>query len=160
TTHQGPGCPAAGRHRGPRNRVDAGPHLDRHPHPRTPTEEPGRRIAALPRLRDHPPRRAVVLMADKTSRQHRNQRNNPYLIEDLAVRLHRSAAGVAWRWRTELATLITGATATAALAHIMTLMWAGVVLGTAAAGLLAIPHSRRFVTRRCWCVLARHRIQK
>jgi hypothetical protein len=101
------------------------------------------------------------MMADKTSRHHRNQRNNnPYLIEDLAVRLHRSAAGVAWRWRTELATVTAGAITTAGLAQAATLTWAGVILGTAAAGLLAIPHSRRFVTRRCWCVLARHRIQK
>jgi hypothetical protein len=39
-------------------------------------------------------------------------------------------------------------------------MWAGVILSTAVLGLLVIPHSRRFITRRCWCVLARHRIQK
>jgi hypothetical protein len=100
------------------------------------------------------------MMTDKASRHHRNQRNNPYLIEDLAVRLHRSAAGVAWRWRTELTVLTTGAIATAALAHAVTLTWAGVILGAALAGLLAIPPSRRFVARRCWCVLARHRIQK
>jgi hypothetical protein len=100
------------------------------------------------------------MMADKTSRHHRNQRNNSYLIEDLAVRLHRSAAGVAWRWRTELTTLTTGAIATAGLAHVVTLTWAGITLGAALAGLLAIPPSRRFITRRCWCVLARHRIQK
>ena len=32
----------------------------------------------------------------------RNQRNNPYLIEGWAVDFHRSKAGIAWRWRTEL----------------------------------------------------------
>ena len=94
------------------------------------------------------------------NRNHRSQRNNPYLIDDLAVRLHRSAAGVTWRWRTELATLTTLTVTTAALAHTVTLTWAGVILGTAVAGLLALPHSRRFVVRRFWCVLARHRIQK
>ena len=32
----------------------------------------------------------------------RNDRNNPYLIEGLMVDFHRSKAGIAWRWRTEL----------------------------------------------------------
>jgi hypothetical protein len=100
------------------------------------------------------------MMADKAIRNHRYQRNNPYLIDDLAVRLHRSAVGVAWRWRTELATFTAGTAATTALAHAVTLTWAGIILGSAVLALLAIPHSRRFVTRRCCCVLARHRIQK
>jgi len=99
------------------------------------------------------------MMPDIT-RNHRNQRNNPYVIDDLAVRLHRSAAGVTWRWRTELATLTAGTAATAALTHAVTLTWAGIILGSGVLALLAIPPSRRFVTRRCWCVLARHRIQK
>jgi hypothetical protein len=100
------------------------------------------------------------MMADKANRNHRYQRNNPYLIDDLAVRLHRSTAGVTWRWRTELATLTAATIATAALAHAVTLTWAGVIIGAAVSMLLVIPHSRRFVARRCWCVLARHRIQK
>ena len=29
-----------------------------------------------------------------------------------------------------------------------------------AAVVLAVPHSRRFITRRFWCVLARHRLQR
>jgi hypothetical protein len=95
-----------------------------------------------------------------TNRNRRDQRNNPYRIDGLAVRLHRSPAGVAWRWRTELATLTLTATATAALAHALTLAWAGVIVGAAVLALLAIPPTRRFATRRCWCVLARHRIQK
>jgi hypothetical protein len=36
----------------------------------------------------------------------RNDRNNPYLIEGMAVKFHRSAAGVLWRWRTELAIVL------------------------------------------------------
>ena len=32
----------------------------------------------------------------------RNQRNNPYILDGYAASFHRSAAGVAWRWRTEL----------------------------------------------------------
>ena len=99
-------------------------------------------------------------MPNNVNRNHRNRRNNPYLIDDLAVRLHRSAAGVAWRWRTELVTLIAGAIAMARLVQAVTMAWAGVIVGGAVLGLLAIPHSRRVVVRRFWCVLARHRIQK
>ena len=33
----------------------------------------------------------------------RNQRNNPYQLEELFVKFHRTPAGIAWRWRTELA---------------------------------------------------------
>jgi hypothetical protein len=32
----------------------------------------------------------------------RNHRNNPYVIDGLIVTAHRSAAGVLWRFRTEL----------------------------------------------------------
>jgi hypothetical protein len=35
----------------------------------------------------------------------RNQRNNPYQIEELFVKFRRTPAGIAWRWRTELAVL-------------------------------------------------------
>ena len=38
--------------------------------------------------------------------------------------------------------------------------WAGIVLGGLVVLVLAVPHSRRFITRRCWCVLARHRLQR
>ena len=39
-------------------------------------------------------------------------------------------------------------------------IWAGVILGGLAAVAFAVPHSRRFITRRFWCVLARHRLQR
>ena len=42
----------------------------------------------------------------------------------------------------------------------ITLTWAGVTLGGLAVVVLAVPHSRRFITRRFWCVLARHRLQR
>ena len=41
------------------------------------------------------------LMPD-TSRNYRNQQNNPYVLDGLAATLHRAAAEVAWRWRSEL----------------------------------------------------------
>ncbi|HEY6274727.1 MAG TPA: hypothetical protein VIX86_00195 [Streptosporangiaceae bacterium] len=90
----------------------------------------------------------------------RNLRRNPYIIEDLAVRFHRTAAGKAWRWRTELAILAATAAAVSRLARLVPPAWAAIITAAAVAGLLAIPPSRRFVVRRFWCVLARHRIQR
>ena len=90
----------------------------------------------------------------------RNQRNNPYALDGLFVAFHRSAAGVAWRWRTELAILSLLAAALWRLAILLTIIWAGAVLGALVLALFALPVSRRFITRRCWCVLARHRLQR
>jgi hypothetical protein len=91
-----------------------------------------------------------------SNRNHRNVRNNPYLLDGLAVRLHRSAAGLAWRWRTELATLILTVAALWRLAHLITLTWAAVAVGLALVGAGVLPWTRR----RFWCVLTRHRIQR
>jgi len=90
----------------------------------------------------------------------RNQRNNPYQLEELFVRFHRTPAGIAWRWRTELLTLSALAAAFGWLDKRTTLTLAGVILGGLLAVVLAVPHSRRFITRRFWCVLARHRLQR
>jgi hypothetical protein len=99
-------------------------------------------------------------MPANANRNHRNQRNNPYLIDDLAVRLHRSAAGVAWRWRTEILILAAASAAILRLTRTLTLTWAGISIGAAMFVLLAVPWTRRYLTRRFWCILARHRIQK
>jgi hypothetical protein len=91
------------------------------------------------------------------ARNHRNQRNNRYsLLDDFAAQLHRTAAGVAWRWRTELAILTLTTAALWRLTPLITLPWAGVVVGLALIGLGALPWTRR----RLWCVLIRHRIQR
>ena len=42
----------------------------------------------------------------KTNGSGRNQRNNPYQLEELFIKFHRTPAGIAWRWRTELLTLV------------------------------------------------------
>jgi hypothetical protein len=91
---------------------------------------------------------------------YRNQRNNPYILDDLAARFHRTTAGVAWRWRTELLIASAAGAAIWRLSRDMSLTWAAITLGGIILGLLAIPGTRRFLTRRFWCVLARHRIQK
>jgi hypothetical protein len=90
----------------------------------------------------------------------RNQRNNPYALDDLLVRFHRSAAGVAWRWRTELAILTTITATLWRLSLAITLTWAASTLGGLLLAVLAVPWSRRFTARRFWCVLGRHRIQR
>jgi hypothetical protein len=96
----------------------------------------------------------------------RNHRNNPYVLDGLAVAFHRSAAGIAWRWRTELAilTLVTAAVwwltyliATQwHLTRLTGLAWAGVIVALALVGIGMLPWTRR----RFWCLLARHRIQR
>jgi len=90
----------------------------------------------------------------------RNQRNNPYLFDGLFVTFHRSAAGVAWRWRTELAILLALTAALWRLTLLLTIIRAAIALGALLLLLLAVPVTRRFITRRFWCVLARHRIQR
>jgi hypothetical protein len=95
-------------------------------------------------------------MPGNVNRNHRNQRNNPYALDGLAVTIHRSAAGVAWRWRTELAILTATTAGLWKLAHLITYTWAAVTLGLVLLGLGVLPWTRR----RFWCVLARHRIHK
>jgi len=90
----------------------------------------------------------------------RNQRNNPYQLEELFIKFNHTPAGIAWRWRTELLTLSGLVVVFWRLDTWTTAIWAGVILGGLAAVVAAGPHSRRFITRRFWCVLARHRLQR
>ena len=90
----------------------------------------------------------------------RNQRNNPYVLDELFVSFHRSPAGTAWRWRTELTTLTITLAALWRLALLITLLWAAVTLAGLVLVLAFVPSPARFITRRFWCVLARHRLQR
>jgi hypothetical protein len=96
-------------------------------------------------------------MSNSTSR---NPRNNPYVLDGLAVNFHHSVAGAAWRWRTELTLLIVLAAVLWRLTLLITLFWAIAVLGGLAVVVAAIPVTRRFLIRRFWCVLARHRLHR
>jgi hypothetical protein len=95
-----------------------------------------------------------------TSTKSRSTRDDLYSLDKYIVKAHRSAAGTAWRWRTELFTLGGLAAALAWLSGQVTITWAGVVLAAVLAIIVAIPHSRRFTVRRFWCVLARHRFHR
>jgi hypothetical protein len=95
-------------------------------------------------------------MPNNTNRNYRNQRNNPYAFDALAVQFHASAAGMAWRWRTELAILLTALAGLWRLAHLIPITWASVVVALALAGLGCLP----WIRKRFWCLLARHRIHR
>src|SRR5262249_54109453 len=90
----------------------------------------------------------------------RNHRNNPYLLDDFFVRGKRTAAGVLWRFRTETMTVLAVGAVFGELARAVTVIWAVVSLIGLIATLAVLPWSRRFIIRRAWCVLSRHRIQK
>ena len=60
----------------------------------------------------------------------------------------------------ELAILAILTTVLWRLAIPITLTWACTVLAAFVGLALGVPHSRRFITRRFWCVLARHRLQR
>ena len=95
-----------------------------------------------------------------SNRNSRNHRNNPYVLDGLAVSIHHSAAGVAWRWRTELTLLAALTAALWRLTLLITLFWAIGAIGGLVLVLMAVPPTRRFITRRFWCVLARHRLHR
>jgi hypothetical protein len=93
-------------------------------------------------------------------RSPRNHRNNPYILDRMMLQVHHSAAGTIWRFRTEAATLVATTSAAWALAIRLTVVWMAVILSASALLVMALPWSRRFITRRAWCVLSRHRIQR
>jgi hypothetical protein len=85
---------------------------------------------------------------------------NPYQLEELFVKFHRTPAGIAWRWRAELIIIAVLAAAFWRLDTWTSLTWTIVILATLAGLVAGVPHSRRFITRRAWCVLTRHRIHR
>jgi hypothetical protein len=90
----------------------------------------------------------------------RNHRNNPYTMDRMFAQVHHSAAGAIFRFRTELALLLAAITGMAELAKAVTVGWAVIILTALALAIMAVPYTRRRVTRRAWCLLSRHRIQK
>jgi hypothetical protein len=90
----------------------------------------------------------------------RNHRNNPYILDRAFVQVRHSAAGVIWRFRTEAMVLVTGTAGMWELAKAVTTAWLTVILIMAGTAVTVVPQARRYITRRAWCVLSRHRIQK
>jgi hypothetical protein len=100
----------------------------------------------------------VIAVAKSSSA--RNHRNNPYVLDRMFVRVHHSAAGTLFRFRTELAALTAATAGGWELAKVITVTWTVVTIIAAATGLAVLPWTRRFIIRRVWCVLSRHRLQK
>ena len=99
----------------------------------------------------------VITMPQPSARNHRN---NPYFFDEMFVRGRRTTAGVLWRFRTELTVLMTGTAVVWELAKAVTTAWLMVILIMSATAITVVPQVRQLVTRRAWCVLSRHRIQK
>ena len=87
--------------------------------------------------------------------------SSPYLVDQIAVTMHRSVFGAWWRWRTEL-------TAFAVVAgsyfygwyRLGSWLWPLVLLGALVLVLALVPHSRRFILARLWALFTRHRLQR
>ena len=90
----------------------------------------------------------------------RNQRNNPYLIEGWAVDFHRSPAGIVWRWRTELTSSLPCWPRTSGSRWPSPPCGRCITLAALITAALAIPLSRRYLTRHAWCLISRHRLQR
>jgi hypothetical protein len=90
----------------------------------------------------------------------RGKRDDLYSLDDVFVKVHRSPAGTAWRWRTELLTLASLLAAYCWLWSQLTRIWAAVVLAAFLGLVFGLPWTRRFTMARFWCVLARHRFQR
>jgi hypothetical protein len=99
----------------------------------------------------------VITMPQPSARNHRN---NPYILDRAFVQVRHSAAGVIWRFRTEAMVLVTGIAGIWELAKAVTTAWLAVILIMTGTAVTVLPQVRRFITRRAWCVLSRHRIQK
>jgi hypothetical protein len=91
----------------------------------------------------------------------RGKRDQLYPLDDLLVTFHRSVAGTAWRWRTELITFSGLAASFFWLwSQLHVLLLTGLVLAAFLGLVFGLPWSRRFTVARIWCVLARHRFQR
>ena len=90
----------------------------------------------------------------------RNHRSNPYVLDELMLSAHHSAIGVLWRFRTELLLLASIATSVGALSQAVSVATTAAVVATIISIVMAVPWTRRWVIRRAWCVLCRHRIHR
>ena len=99
----------------------------------------------------------VITMPQPSARNHRN---NPYILDRAFVQVRHSAAGVIWRFRTEVMVLVTSTAGIWELAKAVTTAWLAVILIMTGTAVTVLPQVRRFITRRAWCVLSRHRIQR
>jgi hypothetical protein len=88
------------------------------------------------------------------------RRDGPYPLDRMFVQMHRSAAGVLWRFRTELTALAAGVIGIWELDRAVAATWTVVIVTVSAVLVTVVPCTRRQVTRRVCCTLSRHRIHR
>jgi hypothetical protein len=99
----------------------------------------------------------VIAMARSSAR---TRRDSPYVLDKTLVTMHRSAAGVLWRFRTEVTACAAGAAGIWELDRAVAATWTVVILTVSVVLVMVLPPARRQVTRRACCVLSRHRIHR
>jgi hypothetical protein len=90
----------------------------------------------------------------------RNHRNNPYVFDGLLANAHHTTAGVLWRFRTEATSLLAAAAVIWQLAVAITIVWALITFAALVITAFVTPPVRRYIIKRAWCVISRHRLQK
>jgi len=84
--------------------------------------------------------------------------NDPIRWKDFDPYRRPGLITLAWRWRTEIALIVALVGLEYGLAQVMGL-FSGILVSVAAAEILyAVPTTRRWILRRGWCVLTRHRL--
>ena len=84
---------------------------------------------------------------------------NPYQLEELSVKFYRTPAGIAWRWRAELAIIAILTAAWWRLDTWTTFPWSLILLPRSSACYRRAALAAG-ITRRFWCILTRHRIHR
>jgi hypothetical protein len=95
-----------------------------------------------------------------STRTRGNSRTEMYLFDAMLGKVHRSAIGSIWRWRTEAGLVAACGGVITALVQDITVFGASVVVMTTATVLAIIPQSRRYIKGWFWCVVTRHRLQR
>lgn len=90
----------------------------------------------------------------------RTRKDSPYPLDRMFVQMHRSAAGVLWRFRTELAAIAAGVVGVWELDRAVAATWMVVILTVTGVAVMVLPWPRRQLTRRVCCILSRHRIHR
>jgi hypothetical protein len=90
----------------------------------------------------------------------RARKDTPYLLDQMFVQVHRSAAGVLWRFRTEMTACLVTAAGIWELDKAVAATWTVIILATSMTVITVLPPARQQVMRRMCCVLSRHRIHR
>jgi hypothetical protein len=99
----------------------------------------------------------VTAMARSSAR---TRKDSPYPMDRMFVQVHRSAAGVLWRFRTEMAACLAAAAGIWELDRAVAMTWTVVIFTVTAVVITVLPCARRQVSRRVFCTLSRHRIHR